>query len=296
MTDRATLQAHLDAGGFASVSDPVTLDGTLWLRDDAGLSFAPGATVTWTGPAGGAVFGSEGQNPLSRALAVGNRTRIDAGNAGVVFDLRSPQFCEIGGFWIDGANPALIAVRMRADAAGSAGSTEAGHANALFCDVHDLLVKAPCHSLLHAVGTGPGTTPKRMVTLNRFANLEAFDVRGMGIRLAAWCDNNVFDGFLRVSLRGPDAIGVDLGLPSVEAGVYANHWDQLAVDAFGDFGGRTGLRLGKTKCNVIESFHCNPEPELGAINTAGALSYFIRRTGTQGTTDIKEYRKGYTRV
>lgn len=289
--DQPAMQAAIDAGGGVVSVPPGTyaIAATVVLKNDVVVELATGARLLWTGAAGGTMVTSPISDPLVRSGLTGGV--LDANNlADVVVDLHSPQFSRFGDWEARGGRATTTALRIRTDATNASGYL--AKRNAMFNTIGPLLVNGACATALDLAGAADGLAP---VTLNHIHDIEAGDVRGKGIRIVEGVDNNLFSGFIRLSITANNAVGLivnDSATPASDVRVYSNQVLFLAVDAFANGStGRKGVILNKSKLTTIRNCHINPEPEGGAFDLANADSYDIQRTGRAGTTRIDELKK-----
>lgn len=289
--DAAGMQAAIDAGGGIVAVPPgvYAIATTLVLKNDVVVELAPGARLLWTGAAGGAMVTSPISDPLLRSGLTGGVLDANA-LADVVIDLHSPQFGRFGGWEARGGRATTTALRIRTDATNASGYL--AKRNAMFNAIGPLLVNGACATVLDLAGAADGLAP---VTLNHIHDIEAGDVRGAGIRIVEAVDNNLFGGFIRVSITANNAVGLivnDSATPTADVRVYSNQFLFLAVDAFANGStGRKGVVLNKSKLTTIRNCHINPEPEGGAFGLANADSYDIQRTGRAGAVQIDQLKK-----
>jgi hypothetical protein len=269
------------------------LSTTISLKSNVFIEVGAGATLKWTGSAGGTMFESDVSVPLLRAGVVGSRAFIDPNAlADRIFYLHSPQFCEFAGFEVKTGRTTTIVFDIAADSTATTGGYQATK-NAVLCRFHDFIVPGTIGKGVRLTGT-----VGNVVTLNHFENLWFFDVRSVGIEFVAWADNNTFSGNIDIQLAASSAAGVVMNSssPTTDVGVYANHFSDLAVDAFSSgFTGRTGIKLNNSKRTYIACFHADPQGEGGAIVDNGfAVSYYILRTGRGNSALNDLHVKGMT--
>ena len=154
---------------------------------------------------------------------------------------------------------------------------------------------------------GNGTLPT-VVTDNRFEQVSATNVYGIGIQLVEWADSNDF-GTVLVSLA-PNSSSNPTNTPTgvilnnlspynTNVGVYNNRFAKLSVDAFGfpkTYTGVTGILFNYTYQNVVSQFITSPGPTPGVFPGTRydfnlSASHFFRdmynsTTSTSGTTHV----------
>jgi hypothetical protein len=279
----AIAAASANSGGdvFIPSGDAAAITASLTLKNDVRLVLGTGAVLKWTGASGGTMITSGGTDPLLRSGVIGGTLDPNA-LADYCIDVRSPQFCAFGGFDTDAGHATTVVLRMRTDVTNFSGYD--GTKNAVHNRTHDIVADT-CGTVLSLTGTDATA----ICTLNEYRNIHGGDVRVAGIRIVQWTDNNKFTGIHRYEINADDAIGVimqDTGTPAVDAGVYSNNFDYLAIDAFGSFSGRIGVQLNSSKYTVIRDFTAAPEPEGGALDVTNSTSHVITRGGTDGDASI----------
>ena len=274
------IQAAIDAaaiGGGTVLVPPGTyaLGSTgLTLKDNVILEGLGWPTITYTGS--GTMFSASSSAPLYRAGV--RNFQIDEGpSCAKVFDLRSAYQCDIQNIRLTGTCATSITLNLECNASGSVNPD--GNRNVVFNYIANILHDGSCGTLVRMYGLGTdGVSVTAPVTLNTFSSINARGIKVIGIDFARWCDSNYFTGITRLSLTAINAVGVQHNSlnPTVNCGVYANNFDHLAVDTFGSFAGRIGLKMGHTKQNWCPVFYQYPVAEGGSfVSTANTTCYYI---------------------
>jgi len=240
-----------------------------------------GSSIVWTGGAS-VMFTSSSSDVLIGAGM--HHLKVDSASATKLLETYGAFRCTFRDLFLDGDSTTSVAVDLRADSSG--GANPQGNRNAVHNYFSNIVHVGTCGTLLRL--TGLAGTPQ-VVTLNEFDNFTCNDVRSVGIDFAQWCDNNAFTGMHRVSLAANNAIGVyySSGHASDNLGVYSNNFMMLAVDNFGSYTGRVGIKMNYTKENVISWYFNEPIAEGGTlVTTANSLSYDI--TQIQASTNFIE--------
>lgn len=287
------LDAVRDAGGGTVLheSGVAAISNTLLLRTGVVLVLGPNATLKWTGAAGGTMISNSTTTALMRSGLTGEGGILDPnGTAGYVFDLHSPQHCQVHGFDVAAGSATTTLMRIRTDA------TNAGYAglkHAVWNQIGDINAYGPMGTFLILEGTS--TAP---VTLNSFWDLEGHDVRVKGISFVTDTDHNRFEGVVRFSMTASNGQGVvmnDSATPTTDVRVYANTFAMLAIDAFANGStGRKGLVLNASRFTVIDWLFQEPRAEGGTVVDNTAISYYIKaRTAdpAASTNAIEIYSK-----
>jgi hypothetical protein len=258
---------------------------TVVLRPDTHLCFGAGVRLAWVGPAGAPFFASDGVDPLMRTSVIGHRARIDQGTAGVLFNLRSPQFCEFGGFQVDGGSPTSTTFRIRADTERASGFN--GTRNAVKNVVRDVYQYGMCGTFLSLEGRGPDG----VVTHNSFRDLWGNRVYKRFVSVVQWADTNTFGGNMVGRLTHSGAVGVvlnDSADPDREMGVYNISMDHVAIDAFAGkdqaglpYTGRVGMQINNAKQISVGAFYQQPAAEGGDL-VVSDLAHSFRVLMTSG--------------
>lgn len=269
--DSAAVQAAIQAGtGRVLIpTNACAIASSISLTNDVILLIPPGASLKWTGAAGGTMITSSASITLVRSGIVGGG-RIDLNSlADYAIDLHSAQQCVIEN--LDFPNGTATSTILRLVADSSVGGGFVANAYSAFNSIKHLSA-GTCGNFLVLSGATNG------VTLNYFESLTASDVRLRGIDIVKRVDNNYFGGFNRFSLTADNAIGLDVN--SNDVGVYAtyaNNFATLAVDTFGVIKtNRIGIRLKESKLTFIDSYHNDPAAEGGSIVNLGSLSHLIK--------------------
>lgn len=266
--DFSTIDAALDAAeqaGASAVWFPGGIYDTAGFRLRSGIDLrADGnALIRWTGGPG-TVIDSAHSGILRDAGISG--IDIESRDATTAIAWRSSLECELRDVTVRADNPAQVVLDMCCNADGAA--NEWGNRNNAYNNVDGLRQRGRCGSLLRLSGLGPPNGPQSAVTtLNSFCNINGAGVCGTGIDFASWADSNHFDGITHLYLIADNAVGMDYnsGAPTENMGVYANSFDHLAVDAFGSFAGRIGLRLNKSGSLRIDHYYNSPVAEGGDL-------------------------------
>lgn len=276
----STLQEAVDAayangGGMVIVDRDTTLTASVTLKDYVVILIYPGVTIT-----GGAfnMFVSASDNVLIDAGIIGYGATLAMGASGTgALKLYGPYHCVFKGFRITGSLATSVAIDIRGDVTG--GSNPIGNRNPVYCSFADILHSGTCGRFLRLRGEGTdGVSATYPVVLNTFHNMHCEDARVIGIDFARWADHNQFTGITRIGIVGNNAVGVSYNSenPTVNCGVYSNHFSALAVDSFGTYTGRIGLDLNYCKDVLIDHFYQYPLAEGGAYTiSADAASYSI---------------------
>lgn len=261
----------------------VSLTTTTTLSNRSRLLLAPSARLRWDGAHGGTMFRSDTQGPLAMAHVEGGR--IIPNNAGVVFDLKSPQFCSLRSLRVLAGLDTMTVVQIRTDV--PAGSEPPFNSTAHMNRIEGLWVEK-CGTVLDLQG-GQGSS----ITNSTFADIDVRKLMGVGYMLREWTDNINFSGLHRLSLQSGQSVAAYLG-QGVSHDVYSIGFDHLAIDTFGTLPGRRGLVLGVCKDVVVRRLHNNPLIESGApFEDESALSYDITLSrGLVDATSVERYTKG----
>jgi hypothetical protein len=282
--DSSAIQAALNSGGRIALSGATfAVANSVTLPQDAVLEILPGAIVKWTGAAGGSMFTTTTANPTRRTGVIGEGT-IDPGNAGVVFDLHSPQESVFGVGEILAGTATLIVCKIAADVTASTGGIENSY-NAVYNTIS--LQCSTCADVLDL----SGASVSKVVTLNKFPKIMCGDVRVKGIRHVQWADSNEF-GFVRLNLTANNAIGVvvnDSATPTANVGVYDNVYKLLAVDTFSGPTGRQGVVLNWSQQTRIASYYNDPAAEGGAIVNNNSQNHWIGSNTAGGNMEEVAY-------
>lgn len=269
--DAGAFQTSLNKGGLVLVPAGSTyaIANTITLPNDAVLEILPGATLKWTGVAGGSMFTTSTAQPTRRTGVVGGG-KIDPNNAGVVFDLHSPQESVFDVREILAGTATLIVCKLSADVAASTGGVENSF-NAVYNRIS--LQCSTCADVLDL----SGESVSKVVTLNEFPWIMCGDVRVKGIRHVQWADSNDF-GIVRLLLNANNAQGVivnDSATPAANVGVYDNRYGVLAVDTFAGLTGRKALVLNWSQQTRVQKFYNDPAAEGGSIVNNNSQNHVI---------------------
>ena len=278
----ADLQAAVNAantagGGRVVIDSDISISSSITLKDYVVIDIMPGVTVTWAGGSS-AMFTTASNNVLLNAGIIGYGAILAMGaNATKALELYGPYQCVFKGFRITGSLATSVAIDIRGDVTG--GSNPIGNRNPVYCSFADILHSGTCGRFLRLRGEGTdGVSATYPVVLNTFHNMHCEDARVIGIDFARWADHNQFTGITRIGIVGNNAVGVSYNSenPTVNCGVYSNHFNALAVDSFGTYTGRIGLDLNYCKDVLIDHFYQYPLAEGGAYSiSADAASYSI---------------------
>jgi hypothetical protein len=260
-------------GGRLVFNDAATYlhNTAITLKNGVSLDLA-GSTLKWGGGA------SEQISTASTGVTVGAGIVsgiIDGGaNATKILALRSTYKCAFRDLELKASSATNFGIDMLVNTTGTANAD--GNYNNVFNTFDNVLESGTFGTGLRMKGDSVAPT---VVTLNTFIN---FNQRGnmavRGIDFASWCDSNYFSGVTRLQIGAINAVGVEWNTdsPAANVGVYANNFDHLAVDTFGTFAGRVGIRMNWTKINKVDYYFQDPPAEGGAYDfTANCQSYYV---------------------
>lgn len=230
----------------------------------------------------------------------GAAVQIDTGNSGVTV------YCGVIGLKLDGGTTSTYQLVLRSAWSpvvrdvvftsvatanvclflftNSSGATNpAGNWNTAFGTFDNVSQEGTCGTFIKLQGTVAA-----VVTLNTFLNLNSLDCAVYGIEFAGWVDSNYFAGVTRINLTlGSAGTGVvwNTVTPDVNAGVYANNFDHLAVDTFGvSATPRIGIQFNTTKNNKIDNYEQYP------YATGGVMVLSVSATAPNiGDTNCTSY-------
>ena len=298
--DSTAIQDTIDAasaagGGRVLIPKKAAIATTIILASDVVVELAPGAGLTWIGAEDGTMVTTPSATVMLRGGFVGPQSAIidpgGATGAAFVLDLHSVQFCRWGGFEVIGGKATTTIVRVVADSASGTGGYESLK-NCVFNNFDYISVRGTAG--LGYWFEGPSTTQR--VTLNHCWGFQGGDLRVGGFRFVRNTDNNMFHGPIRIRLFGNDTYGVvmnDTATPSVEAGVYANQFDDLAVATFNDGStGRGCIILNKSKQTHILRLYNDPIAEGGQVVDNYSGSHWIQVAGPADADRMHIYSKG----
>lgn len=274
----AAITAAAAGGGRVIVDRDINVASTITPKNDVQVLLYPGVVLTWTG--GSAVmFQSASNDVLNRFSIMGYGATLALGSSCTgALKLYGPYRCAFWGFEITGSLTTSVAIDVRGDS--SAGTNPIGNRNGVYCSFGDIVHSGTCGRFIRLYGEGTdGVSATYPVVLNTFHNMHCEDARVIGIDFARWADHNFFTGITRIGIVGNNSVGVSYNSvnPTVNCGVYTNHFDALAVDSFNTYTGRVGLALNNCKDVLIDHFYNYPLAEGGAYTIAStAASYVIR--------------------
>lgn len=261
------ISSKYNDGGSVEIVYPyktkITVPDTIYLKSNISVNFN-GSTLVWTGSYGGSVISNDINYVLYNAGLYDGQ--IDPGNAKIIFDLNSPQFCNLKNLIV--INPVSVAVNsnltvvsIKADPVNMVNNIKYKNKNAL-SNIFDNISSdfyVPVHTGMLFEGTynNDGSTPSNIntavVTLNQFSNIHFPVIKGIAYNFVKWVDNNYFTGVQRHNLTADYAKGVvfNTSQPDTHIGVYSNHFEHLACDIFGNYTNRNCVVFNMTKTNII---------------------------------------------
>lgn len=271
--------------GNYAFSSGITLKSNVLLVSDAK------AKLTWTGGASVAIT-SGTTTLLQNAGILG--LNIVSGTASKVLELNSAIYCTFKDIKVTGNSATQYVIDLQCNGSGETNAW--GNRNVAFNHFENIIQDGTIGTGLRMQGDGPtGGPPTAVVTLNTFLNICFAGVSVRGFDFAEWCDSNFFNGIAYAYLIANNAVGCEFNTanPTGNHGVYANNFDHLAVDSFGTYTGRVGLKLNFCKNIQIENFFNDPIAEGGdvVIDATNAYSYRIGHH-KGGTNSIYWYEKG----
>jgi len=274
--DTAAIQAAIDSmtatGGGLLVIPPGTYNQTTTLTLKTGVNIlAYGATLSYSGS------GVQITTPTTGVL-------VGAGIMGGVLnggssctkqvELYSPYRCAFRDVTFVSNNATCYTLDILVNTTGDVNSD--GNRNAAFNLFDNVLQDGICGTVLRM--SGHATEPT-VVTLNTFLNLNSRGASVRGIEFKSWCDSNYFAGITRMSLVANNAVGVEWNTetPAANIGVYSNNFSHLAVDTFGSYTGRIGLKQNWTKFNQVDYYFNEPAAEGGScvFHPTDTQSYYV---------------------
>lgn len=274
--------AYAAGGGHVIVDRDVELTTTLVPKSGVYTTVLPGVNVDWNGGASKMI-----ETPDDDVFEYGGifgygahfNMGTDATHGLVVHSAWGSHF---KGLHFTGNSTTSVCTDVRGDSTG--GSNFVGGRHVAYCHFADILHTGVCGKGLRLEGDDSITG---FVTLNTFHNIGIENAKIYGIDFAKWCDHNHFGGVTRVGVTGNNSIGViyNSADPTNNVGVYACDFDHLAVDTFGTYTGRIGIKLNNAKALNIPYFYQSPVAEGGsfvATSDAGAyiICHFKEATGT----------------
>lgn len=246
---------------MAATCGTVTLSGGIYLTS---ASLPISTCVTYSGY--GATIKYSGSGYAMSTAATGNATNcgiigvtinLTSTNAGAL-RLGSTYRCNFRDIRIIGVDSTTnIAILMDTNTSGA--NNPAGNLNTAFDMLTNIIVEEITGTVLKLVGT----SASNVVTLNNFVNFNnSGNVNGgasggavvAGIDFNQWCDTNEFAGQNHIGLNGNSspANGVGLVFGDGGNGVYAETFQELAIDTFGT--PATDNRQGIVANNAIVKF------------------------------------------
>jgi hypothetical protein len=287
------IQAAIDAASAAGGGTVMVPYGTYALGT-TGLTLKSGVmimglgwpTITYTGT--GEMIGSASTGVLLNAGLSGFVLNHGA-DATHGINLRSPYHCRVQDIRFLGSAASAVALRVGVNTSGD--TNPSSNRNAAFCHVTSIQHDGTCGTLIQM---GGGSSASEVVTLNTFDNIHCRDARVRGWDFEKWVDNN-YCGFSRVSIVGDNTVGAEYNSddPSNNAGVYTNNFGLLAVDTFGTYTGRVGLKINHAKQLDIVLYQ-NPQAEGGSVSIAAAATAIRVREYDDPTTSVIEHSKSHT--
>lgn len=256
--------AYAYGSGRVVVDRDINLAATALLKDYVRVSIEPGVTITWTGGSS-AMFSSASNGILLYAGIEGYGATLAMGaSATKAVEVYGSWGGSFRGFRITGTLTTSIAIDLRGDASG--GSNQVGGRHCAYNDVSDIVHYGVCGTFIRLYGT---STNSGYITLNTFNNVGCEEARVRGIDFAKWCDHNQFAGVTRIGIKGNNAIGVEYNsdTPASNLGVYANNFENLAVDTFSTYTNRIGVKINNAKAISIDYFYQYPVAEGGSLVT-----------------------------
>jgi hypothetical protein len=242
-----------------------------------------GAAWTYTGSATAFTLPSSG---FSTGLQMHGLHIIANTAATAVLELLSPYHGSFTDLWIQTNSATVIGIDLNVNTFGTVNPD--GNLNAAYNNFSNILFFGSVGKAIRLIGATGGTA---VVTLNTFSNIHVSGPAWIyGIEFNQWTDNNNFSGMTRIgtlSQNGTSTIGVvwNSGTPGSNVGVYANNFDQLAVDCFGTPTGdtRIGLQMNWTKQNSVHFFYQQPACAGGRASiAANAQNHFLNTIGDTG--------------
>lgn len=265
--------AYAYGGGVVIVDRNINLPATAILKDYVKILVMAGVTITWTGGSA-PMFSSASDNVLLHAGIDGYGATLAMGaSATKAIEVYGAWHCAFVGFEITGTLVTSIAIDLRGDASG--GANQVGGRHCAYNQFADILHAGVCGTFLRLYGTDSNSG---FITLNTFTNLGAESCQVRGIEFYGWCDHNEFTGITRVALYANNAVGVEFNTmaPTQNRGVYANNFNNLAIDTFGTYTGRVGVKINWAKNIVMQYLYQSPVAEGGTlVTTSDTGAYWI---------------------
>lgn len=306
----------LSSAGGATLEFPAgtyLIDSTVTLKKNVMLYLHPGATLKWSGVAGGTMFTSPSDRVLVYAGMCGGG-RIDYQNASIVFHLHSHQTCKWEDLYFISYDASTvysvdsILFKLVADSSSATDAVFVPLTN-IVSNYYGNLYQGGIIDWKYATGkffefSGGTNAP---ITLNTFGNLMAHMISRKGLDFVQWTDNNIFMGIIRLNVYGNNSAGVEInsGTPTTEGQVYLNNFHHLAVDTFShptipgfeSFTGRVGLKINYSQHTKVDNYY-NQMTDAGGFSIKDngySFSHYVVFHDYPGTNrDIKLISKNLT--
>ena len=251
------------------------INSTVILRTGVSLLMEPQSWLKWTGSAAGTAVESD---PADVLRGCNHQINLNTnGMTGKSIKLHSAYDCKFE--WRGDGIGTNTFLDVAADSAGGEnGIWKRNHANCTHRVKHigtvGRLIRMSGKSPTDSYDGGP-----QVVTLCTFEDVQGWLQTIVAVDIVNWTDNNSFTGFTRLGADQNNAIGVWLnsGSETTDLGVYSNKFENLAVDTFGTYTNRIGIKFGPGKLNVVDLFHQDPTAEGGEIVVLDScISYYVR--------------------
>lgn len=274
---------------FPAAAGSYCFAGSITLLPNVVLYGDGAAQLEWNGNSSDPMFTSSATTILYKSGIVG--LRINSSDASIAFDLKSAYQTTLDNLYVTGSSATSTLLSITTNASGD--TNPDGNRNAVFNYFANIVQEGTFGTFIYMSGRGVGSTPTSIVTLNTFMHLNATDIRVMGYNFAEWVDSNYFAGMQRVQINADNAIGAEFNTaaPTSNVGVYANIFDYLAVDTFGSFANRIGVRMNLTKQNKIGFLFNDPPAEGGSFVISNDTAEIDVKQQKGGTNDTYVYRR-----
>lgn len=287
--DTVSIQRAINAGPCAVEFRAASyrINSTITLKTKVILVSNSNSVLVWGGGAS-TMIDTPSTGVLEQAGIHG--LQINSGTASTVLNLKSIYKCSFKDirFTTNSTTSAVVSIGVNT----SGGVNTDGNRNSVMSNFDNLLQDGSCGTFIRMRGESTA-----VITLNTFHSVICSNAYVYGIDFAQWVDNNYFSGMTRLSIKGNNSIGViaNSADPTNNVGVYANNFDHLAVDTFGVYTGRYGVKLNNCKEMVAKFYYQFPVAEGGSlVTTTDTISYDF--SGPINPTDpdfsIVKYSKG----
>ena len=267
-------ELYAAGGGEVVIIGPCAIGTTIILKRGVSLRFVNNSYFQWIGSTSGTCVETDSTDVVQNISLYDMQIKTGSSFTGTALYIHSAHSIYSNRLVLVTTGTTSTAFKMIANSTG--GDSTTTKRNITACSFDLIIQQGQCGTFMEfdGVTSGYDGTPQ-VVTLNNFGTIFTESCAVYGINFKNWIDNNTFNGMVRLNITTNNSVGVQMG-SATSTGVYMNSFNLLAVDTFGTYTGRIGVKVENSKLTKVNSYYQNPVAEGGSfISTAAAESYDV---------------------